>query len=164
MNILVYLFGRKSLTADWKPDPNLQLTVDLGSGLFCGLPLGIPIVQLAHLGPSSHTQVRGREDALIYRHYGFHVFLDEAQCLETVDINILAEDDMAAFTGKWCLQGRLVTIDTNNTPEQIKAILGVPNKVEGDKNLFYTCDKSGIWFEWGESGQLENVLLSALPM
>lgn len=160
MNIITSLFGRKSITATWIANPKFLLKVDIDSGHFCGIPLGTPIEQLEPLGPSAYTRVLGREETLVYPQYGFQLFLDEARYLETVDINILAEDDMAAFTGQWHFRGQLVTIDTNSKPEQINTLLGTPTKVDGSNSLLYVYAKNEIWFEWGLSGQLENVLLT----
>ncbi len=161
MNLLLRIFGHKSLTADWVADPAMPIQVDLDAGQFCGVALGAPIAALSRLGPSSNTRVRGRDDVLVYLKHGFQLFLDKARCLETVDINVLAAEDMAAFVGRWYRQGQIVAVDASSTPEHIQTFMGAPDDTDGH-SILYAHPGYAIWFEWGDDGQLENVTLSTM--
>ncbi|MBN2002936.1 MAG: hypothetical protein JXA21_06235 [Anaerolineae bacterium] len=161
MNLLLRILGHKSLTASWIADPAMPIQVDLNSGQFCGVALGAPIEALSRLGPSSNTRVRGRDDVLVYLKHGFQLFLDKARRLETVDINVLAAEDMAAFVGQWYHQGQIVTVDAASTLEHIQSFMGAPDDTD-DNSILYAHPGYAIWFEWGEEGHLENVTLSTM--
>jgi hypothetical protein len=68
----------------------------------------------------------------------------------------------SAFTGSWFLRGDPVTIAAAHTPSLIETLLGTAERGgdEGHAALRYSRPEGDIWFEWGESGQLENVLLT----
>jgi hypothetical protein len=155
------LFGRKNLTQEWTAEPAVPLLVDLEACTFCGVAPGMPVEQLRHLGPSSNKRPLADAQTLVYSDHGFLLFLDGANRLETFDINILAEEGMAAYTGTWSFQGRLVTIESSSTPAQIQMLLGKPDKKDkGDSVAFlYKRSAGEIWFEWGENSYLENVTL-----
>ncbi len=161
MDILTRIFGHKSLTAAWVADPAMPIQVDLESGQFCGVALGAPIESLSHLGPSSNIRVRGRDSVLVYLKHGFQLFLDKARRLETVDINVLAAEDMAAFVGRWYHHGQIVTVDAASTSAQIQSFMGAPDDTD-DNSILYAHPGYAIWFEWGEDGYLENVTVSTL--
>jgi hypothetical protein len=158
MSILDRVFGRKKLTADWIADPGVPLRVDLDSCRFCKVALGSSIEELTHLGPSSSSKAQGREHILVYGELGFQLFLDEHQHLDTVDINLLAEEGMAAFVGCWHFAGEAIAIDVNSTPADIQAILGPPNGPTDNEGVVYARTGGNIEFSWGD-GRLENVML-----
>jgi hypothetical protein len=164
MNIVDRLFGHKSLTVDWNADPGVALRVDLSTCRFCGAAPGDPIERLTHLGPADRAWVQGDEDVLVYQKLGLQIFLDENGQLGTVDINLLDEKDMAAFSGSWHFRGQPITVAAESTPEQIEATLGEPDKKFGGRAVLYVRVSYGIWFEWGDDGSLENVVLSTRDM
>lgn len=161
MNLVNRIFGRKNPTRLWVADPAVPLQVDLDTGRFCNVALGTPLAQLAHLGPSSAMQELDKTVCLVYREQGFQLFLDAAYNLEMVDINLLAEEDMAAFTGGWLLQNKPVTIKSTLTPLEVESLLGQADQREQGAHpaLFYHRPHCSMWFEWGEGRQLENVAL-----
>lgn len=161
MNLLRHIFGSKSPTQDWIADPTIPLHVNLESRRFCGVELGADVDRLKHLGPSSNLRGRNAETILVYEHQGFQLFLEEKRRLGSVDINLVAEAGMAAFTGSWSFQGQPVSIEASQTPLQIEALLGTADQKDTKYGvvLGYQHSQGDIWFEWGENGQLENVML-----
>lgn len=161
MNLFSKLFGQKTLTADWRHDPSVPLVVELTNGQFCGVSLGSGLEGLRHLGPSTPAWVNGPEKTLIYPAQGLLVLLDDAQRLEGVDINLVAEEEMSAFAGSWHWQGASLQIDAHSPPAAIKKLLG--NPAQSDRlSLCYHHNQHEVWFEWGEDGRLENVMLTTL--
>lgn len=160
MNLFNRLFGHPSLTATWRADPSVPLTVDLGTCEFCGVPLGAAVERLAHLGPSAHQQLPGPETALVYPQLGLQIFLEDSS-FDTVDIYLLADTDMTSFAGRWYLHGQPLAIDVRSTRAHIQTLLGAPANPTG-MGLFYARAKNGIEIEWNEAGELENIMLYTL--
>ncbi|MBN1427828.1 MAG: hypothetical protein JXB07_05535 [Anaerolineae bacterium] len=158
MSFLDRIFGPKNLTSDWIANPGVPLRIDLDSGRFCKVDLGSPIDSLAHLGPGKHIKGRGHEQALVYEHHGVQLFIDEALCLDTVDITLLAEGSMVAFSGDWYFHGEPVAIDADSTPADIQTILGPPDKIFPSGDISYACSRGDIEFSW-DGGDLDYVLI-----
>ena len=166
MKLFDRIFGGKkpeqnNPSAGWAADLAAPIEVDLAGQRFCGVGLGEPTRGLERLGPSSGWTVNNDEVSLAYSGLGFTVFIDPDGCLEGVDINLLAEEGMAAFGGEWTIEGRRVAISSATTPEQVSAILGKPDESSmGDASyLVYRRGAGLIEFAWGGK-KLENVLMN----
>jgi hypothetical protein len=166
MSLLARIFGRKSanpatgsnnVTSGWVADPSVPIRADLGLGRFCGVAPGAAIDALSHLGPCSKSP-SASGDILSYPKLGMEFTLDEMGRFETVDMNLLAEADMAAFVGQWEYLGRVVTLNEGSTQQDIRRLLGAPESLDGNVAIYRQLG-SCISFEWGDDGRLENVML-----
>src|SRR5688500_13687432 len=106
MKLFDRIFGGKkpeqnNPSAGWSADPSIPIDVDLADYRFCGVGLGESSAGLERIGPSSGWTVSSDEICLTYSAQGFTLFIDPNGGLEGIDINLLAEQDMAAFGGEW---------------------------------------------------------------
>lgn len=159
MQFFQRLFGPKNPTQGWVVDPTLRWLVDLDACLFCGVSIGAPLQQLQPFGPAQIPDGSGRLTALLYPTYGFSFYLDDQQRLETVDINMAAEEDMVAFAGRWTYEGRGLTLRSTTTPAEVREMFAALTPThESDTFLAYQLPRVLLMFEWDE-GRLENILL-----
>lgn len=166
MKLFDRIFGGKKAeqtnpSAGWTADLAAPIEVDLAGQRFGGVGLGEPTRALERLGPSSGWTVHNDEVSLAYSGLGFTVFIDPDGLLEGVDINLLAEEDMAAFGGEWTVGGRRVAISSATTPDEVSAILGKPEEAKlGDSSyLVYRRPGGLVEFDWG-GPNLENILIN----
>lgn len=161
MQFLQRFFGPKNPTEQWVIDPLLRWQVDLDAGLFCGLPIGTPLQLLRQFGPAQYHGDSGKSITLAYPARGFSLFLDAAQRLETVDINLVPEEDMAAFTGRWIYGGQPLILTSATTLAEVRMIFAaLTPSTANDTFLAYDLPRMTLLFEWDE-GQLENIMLDA---
>lgn len=166
MKLFERIFGGKkpeqnNPSAGWVADPSALIEIDLAAYRFCGVGLGEATHGLERIGPSAGWTVSSDEICLTYGAQGFTLFIDPAGGLEGIDINLLAEDGMAAFGGQWTLAGQRVAISSATTPAEIAALMGKPDESSmGDSSyLVYRRGAGLIEFDWG-GGKLENVLMN----
>jgi hypothetical protein len=166
MKLFDRIFGGKrpeqnNPSAGWAADLAAPIEVDLAGYRFCGVGLGESTWGLERIGPSAGWNVSSDEICLTYSAQGFTLFIDPNGGLEGIDINLVAEDDMAAFGGEWTFDGRRVAITSATTPEEVVAILGQPDESRLAEASYLVYRRAGGLIEFDWSGKnLENVLMN----
>ncbi|HYF61541.1 MAG TPA: hypothetical protein VD886_01930 [Herpetosiphonaceae bacterium] len=166
MKLFERIFGGKkpeqdNPSAGWAADLSAPLELDLAAQRFCGVGLGESARGLERIGPSSGWNVSSDEICLTYAGLGFTLFIDPAGNLEGIDVNLLAEDDMAAFAGHWTLEGQRVAINNASTPAEVATLMGRTDesRMADTPYLVYRRGTGLIEFDWG-GGSLENILIN----
>ena len=162
MKLIDFLLRRKTppvernITDRWIADPELTLSVNVGTYSLCGVKLGEPFEKLHGLGPSAQVEYNQRTggSGYLYSQYGFS-FAELNGLFCALFISVTKIRPFKSYQGEWWFHDIPLHLSPKTTFDEIESILGKPSNSYDDAGeiaYFYEHGAFEVEFLGGRRG------------